>query len=359
MTQKRRDFQTYQGLPLVLEYLPGDEREGVSPTTGKTWKRTMAAAYGYVKGSKGLDGDAVDVYLGDRPDSDTAYIIDQMRGPGFQAVDEQKVVLGCESPRAARQLYLKHYPDARFFGSIVGIPMDAFKEKVMDSKSHGKKLAAAAAHLKLAMATPSREDRIAAGVDNVGLGMLAAPSAAYLAGSLLKRFPKTQAAGTALQKRVDNYHGSGYHGLEMAGLGLVSPTVSHGIAKRVDKALPGQEKVAFKGLLAKAKGLLTKTPKVAPAPSNVGASVIAPKPTVGGASIAGQTAGAGASAGAPANAGRKTLFTGKNIVGTAAMGTVGLGLYGAKKVIDVGAELASPHETDWNMPSPYGLPRAF
>ena len=61
----------------------------------------------------------------------------------------------------------------------------------------------------------------------------------------------------------------------------------------------------------------------------------------------------------PTTPGRKTLFTGKNIAGAAAMGTIGLGLYGGKKVIDTAASLATPHETDWSMPSPYGLPRAF
>lgn len=151
MSDKRREFRVFQGLPLVLEYLPGDVRTGKSPTTGKTWKRPMVAAYGYVRGSKGLDGDAVDIYLGTNPDSNTAYIIDQMKGPDFQVVDEQKVVLGCVSPREAKKLYLAHYPDARFFGSIVGIPMDKFKEKVMDKDLQGKKLASSADFIKKRM----------------------------------------------------------------------------------------------------------------------------------------------------------------------------------------------------------------
>lgn len=151
MSDKRQEFRVFQGLPLVLEYLPGDVRTGKSPTTGKTWKRSMVAAYGYVRGSKGLDGDAVDIYLGTNPDSNTAYIIDQMKGPDFQVVDEQKVVLGCVSPREAKKLYLAHYPDARFFGSIVGIPMEKFKEKVMDKDLQGKKLASSADFIKKRM----------------------------------------------------------------------------------------------------------------------------------------------------------------------------------------------------------------
>jgi hypothetical protein len=55
----------------------------------------------------------------------------------------------------------------------------------------------------------------------------------------------------------------------------------------------------------------------------------------------------------------KSLFTARNALRAGVVGAGGLALYGGKKLIDTAASVASPHETDWSTPSPYGLPRAF
>lgn len=95
-------------------------------------------------------------------------------------------------------------------------------------------------------ASEDRASRIADRVDDVGLGLLGAPSAAYLTGSVLKRLPnaKAKALGQGLQHGVENLRHGTHHGIEAAGLALVSPTVSHAIAKKIDRMLPGEKKVA-------------------------------------------------------------------------------------------------------------------
>lgn len=95
-------------------------------------------------------------------------------------------------------------------------------------------------------ASEDRASRIADRVDDVGLGLLGAPSAAYLTGSVLKRLPnaKAKALGQGLQHGVENLQHGTHHGIEAAGLALVSPTVSHAIAKKIDRMLPGEKKVA-------------------------------------------------------------------------------------------------------------------
>ena len=54
----------YKGLIIDIENLAGSVREGVGPT-GKKWKTEFkhGAHYGEIRGSKGSDGDKLDVYI--------------------------------------------------------------------------------------------------------------------------------------------------------------------------------------------------------------------------------------------------------------------------------------------------------
>jgi hypothetical protein len=59
--------------------------------------------------------------------------------------DEQKVMLGFNSEAEAKAAYLKQYDRPRFFGSIVKMDIDAFKEKAFDIGNKGKPLQKTAA----------------------------------------------------------------------------------------------------------------------------------------------------------------------------------------------------------------------
>lgn len=96
----------WQGLMLCIEQPYGSVREKTSKTTGRQWRNVMAAHYGYLQGTKGADGDAVDCFIGTQVDSTTVYVINQ----GFDGrFDEHKVMLCFHSEEAARSAYQGSY----------------------------------------------------------------------------------------------------------------------------------------------------------------------------------------------------------------------------------------------------------
>lgn len=102
------------------------------------WKTKMLCHYGEIINTLGVDGDAVDVFVGPNPDAAHAYIITQVR-PDTGEFDEQKIMLGFDSAQSAKAMYLRHYDTPQFFGAIAAMPMDEFKRKVMGTL-HGQKL---------------------------------------------------------------------------------------------------------------------------------------------------------------------------------------------------------------------------
>ncbi|PWC95452.1 hypothetical protein TSO5_10525 [Azospirillum sp. TSO5] len=117
------------GLDVVIETPAGTERRGVGPD-GKPWSVRMPAHYGYVGGTKGADGDAVDVYLGPAPSAKNVYVVDQI-DPATGQFDEHKCVLGCHTEMEAAQLYRDGFSDgsgARRMGAITAMPIDQFKD---------------------------------------------------------------------------------------------------------------------------------------------------------------------------------------------------------------------------------------
>lgn len=107
----RKGHILWNGLDLTIENAKGSTRSGKS-ADGKEWSVTMPAHYGYFKRSEGADGDHVDFYLGDVPDSDYVMIIDQVHAD-TGAFDEHKVIIGTTARGAALDLYLDGFSDGR------------------------------------------------------------------------------------------------------------------------------------------------------------------------------------------------------------------------------------------------------
>lgn len=120
----------WHGLDIAIENPKGTVREGVDET-GKAWRTEFKHAYGEVSRTEGADGDPVDVFIGPDPDgAPEVYVVRQMRRKKWDEYDEDKCMIGFPSIEAAKQAYLNHYDDPRFFGSIVAMPRDEFIEKV-------------------------------------------------------------------------------------------------------------------------------------------------------------------------------------------------------------------------------------
>ncbi|WP_078541243.1 PLxRFG domain-containing protein [Thioclava sp. DLFJ5-1] len=99
----------WNGLDLSIENAKGSKRRGVDGN-GEKWETTMPAAYGYIKGSEGADGDHVDFYMGDAPASDYVMIVDQA-DPKTGKFDEHKLVLGTTARGAALDIYRGGFSD--------------------------------------------------------------------------------------------------------------------------------------------------------------------------------------------------------------------------------------------------------
>ena len=113
-----------QGLDITIENYAGEFRHG------KDWVQKMAHDYGYINNTVGADGDEVDCFLGPNPDSNTIYIIEQVRparGPGAYQFDEHKVMLGFSNIAEAKDAYHANYPEGwKGFGNIKEILANDF-----------------------------------------------------------------------------------------------------------------------------------------------------------------------------------------------------------------------------------------
>lgn len=95
----------YQGFKIGIENPRGSYRTGVDPN-GNRWKQRLSDHYGKFLGTKGADGDAVDVFLGAWPNTTRAYVINQFINGAF---DEHKCMLGYPGIATAKNAYMLSY----------------------------------------------------------------------------------------------------------------------------------------------------------------------------------------------------------------------------------------------------------
>lgn len=131
-----KDRVRFAGLPVTIENPAGSVRRG------RGWAVTMTHAYGYIRGTLGVDGDHFDCLLGPDEEADTAYLVTTKAPPAFEADDEQKALLGFPSEAAARAAFLGMYSDKRFLGAIRAMPMERFKREVLTTRERPRMLKA-------------------------------------------------------------------------------------------------------------------------------------------------------------------------------------------------------------------------
>ena len=94
---------------ITIENPKGSERSGTD-ANGKKWSVKMNNTYGYIRGTEGVDGDHIDVFLAedmDKWDGKYVFVVDQYNPDG--TFDEHKVMLGFNSMEEARSSYLANY----------------------------------------------------------------------------------------------------------------------------------------------------------------------------------------------------------------------------------------------------------
>jgi len=125
------------GFDIAIENAKGSVRSGVD-SDGESWQTEMPAHYGYIKRTEGADGDAVDVYIGNNPDAQEVFIVDQIDNKTGK-FDEHKVMMGFNSSKEAGDAYKSAFSDGKAvsrIGAVHGMSIPEFKEwlKTGDTK---------------------------------------------------------------------------------------------------------------------------------------------------------------------------------------------------------------------------------
>ena len=125
----RKGHVKIDGLDVSIENPAGSERSGTD-AGGNPWSVTMQSHYGYIKGTRGADGDHIDVFVRPGFEGDTngpVFVIDQRNQDG--SFDEHKVMLGFDSEATAREAYLANYDEGwQGLGGMRRMSVDEFKD---------------------------------------------------------------------------------------------------------------------------------------------------------------------------------------------------------------------------------------
>ena len=136
----RKGHVRVDGLDVTIENPKGSVRSGTD-ADGKRWENVMNNTYGYMRGTEGVDGDHIDVFLSDNPESGNVYVVDQ-RDPKTGEFDEHKVMYGFGSMEEARDAYLKNYtPGWQGLGTITEVSKEEFRKWIGSSKRKTKPFA--------------------------------------------------------------------------------------------------------------------------------------------------------------------------------------------------------------------------
>ena len=94
---------------ITIEQPQGSIRRGVD-ANGRAWESKMYNTYGYIRGTEGVDGDHIDVFLANDMDSwnrEQVFVVDQYNEDG--TFDEHKAMLGFNDINDAETAYLSNY----------------------------------------------------------------------------------------------------------------------------------------------------------------------------------------------------------------------------------------------------------
>lgn len=123
----------WQGMEISIENEAGSMRRGTN-RDGVEWEQRISSPYGYLRGTEGVDGDHVDVFVGPNMDAPVVHVVHARKVNRWDEYDEDKIMLGFNSADEAKAAFLDNYSDPRFFGDMVAMPVDEFLAKVKATK---------------------------------------------------------------------------------------------------------------------------------------------------------------------------------------------------------------------------------
>lgn len=119
------------GFDITIENPKGSVRSG-KDADGKEWSVTMNNDYGYIRGTEGVDGDHIDVFLSDNPEQGNVYVIDQVNQKTGE-FDESKVMYGFNSLEEAKDAYLSNFEKGWKVGVVSGVSKEEFRKWIESS----------------------------------------------------------------------------------------------------------------------------------------------------------------------------------------------------------------------------------
>ena len=135
----KKEHRRIDGYDISIENAKGSVRSG-KDAGGKKWSITMHNDYGYIRGTEGVDGDHIDVFLSDTPKEGDVFVVDQVNKDG--SFDEHKVMYGFPTKEAAREAYLSNYEEGwTGLGAITHVSRDEFKKWIASSHRKTKPFA--------------------------------------------------------------------------------------------------------------------------------------------------------------------------------------------------------------------------
>lgn len=129
---------------VTIENPKGSKRSGTD-ADGKKWESTMTHTYGYIRGTKGVDGDHIDVYISSDVDGwngRKVFVVDQYNPDG--SFDEHKVMLGFNDKDEAFEAYLSNYEAGWENGrrlDVTAVNLEDFEKWIDSSKRKTKAFA--------------------------------------------------------------------------------------------------------------------------------------------------------------------------------------------------------------------------
>lgn len=125
------------GMDVTIENPKGSIRRGTD-ADGKKWESEMHYDYGYIRGTKAVDNDHIDIFLSDNPETGNVFVVDQVN-PKTGEFDESKVMYGFASEQEARGAYRSNYEKGwKGLGKITEVTREEFK-KWIDSSTRKTK----------------------------------------------------------------------------------------------------------------------------------------------------------------------------------------------------------------------------
>lgn len=121
---------------ITIENPKGSVRSGID-TEGNKWETTMQNTYGYIRGTEGVDGDHIDVFLSDDIDGwngRKVFVVDQYNEDG--TFDEHKVMLGFNEADDAEAAYFANYDRnwaKKHRTMLTGVNLEEFKKWIESS----------------------------------------------------------------------------------------------------------------------------------------------------------------------------------------------------------------------------------